>query len=168
MDGAVAMVNQLDLLLINPASRGRVYQSLATDLAAIENPVWAGLLASFCRRRGCSVAILDAEAEQLGPEEVAERVRDINPRLVAVVVYGHQPSASTQNMTAAGQVSTAIKQLDSRRPILLVGGHVAALPERTLREEDADFVAGGEGLHTLLSLIEALHSPTPRFAEVPG
>ena len=47
--------------------------------------------------------------------------------------------------------------------MLLVGGHVAALPERTLREEDADFVAAGEGLHTLVGLVEALKTPAPDF-----
>ena len=70
--------------------------------AAIEPPVWAGMMATFARGRGYSVAIIDAEAEHLTPEQVAQRVNDLAPRLVAVVVYGHQPSASTQNMPAAG------------------------------------------------------------------
>ena len=52
--------------------------------------------------------------------------------------------------------------------MLLVGGHVAALPERTLHEEDADFVAAGEGLHTLVALVEALKTAAPDFARVPG
>src|SRR5438105_4181787 len=159
---------KLDLVLINPSSRTEVYQSLGTKLAAIENPVWAGLMATFCRRKGISVAIIDAEAEQLLAEEVAERVEDLKPVLAAVVVYGHQPSASTQIMTASGLVCTAIKQLAPFLPVLLVGGHVAALPERTLREEDADFVAAGEGLHTLVGLVEALKTPAPDFGNVPG
>jgi radical SAM superfamily enzyme YgiQ (UPF0313 family) len=158
----------LDVLFINPASRARVYQALASDLAAIENPVWAGLLASFCRGHGLSVDIVDAEAEGLTPAQVAERVRDLRPVLTVVVVYGHQPSASTQNMTAAGKVCSAIKDSERHRPILLVGGHVAALPERTLREEDADFVAVGEGLHTTVALVQALETPQPRFDQVPG
>src|SRR5437660_3176498 len=146
----MAGTRKLDLVLINPGSRTQVYQSLGSKLVAVENPVWAGLMATFCRRKGLSVAVLDAEAEELIPAEVAERVQDLDPVLAAVVVYGHQPSASTQIMTASGQVCTAIKQLVPRQPVLLVGGHVAALPERTLREEDADFVAAGEGLHTLV------------------
>jgi anaerobic magnesium-protoporphyrin IX monomethyl ester cyclase len=92
---------KLDLVLVNPSSRTQVYQSLGTKLAAIENPVWAGLMATFCRIKGLSVAIIDAEAEELAPTEVAERVEDMNPALAAVVVYGHQPSASTQIMTAS-------------------------------------------------------------------
>ncbi|MCI0684162.1 MAG: B12-binding domain-containing radical SAM protein [Gemmataceae bacterium] len=159
---------KLDILFINPASRTQAYQSLGADLAAIENPVWAGLLASFCRRRGLSVDILDAEVDQLGPQQVAERVRDVDPVLTAVVVYGHQPSASTQNMTAAGQVCSAIKRDDPSRKVILIGGHVAALPERSLREEDADFVAGGEGLHTLVELVAALKASSPHYEHVSG
>src|SRR5438067_668695 len=157
-----------DLVLINPASRPQVYQSLGASLAAVENPVWAGLMATFCRGKGLSVEVIDAEAEELSHAAVAERVRHLNPVLAAVVVYGHQPSASTQIMTAAGQVCSAIKQLTPDQPVLLLGGHVAALPERTLREEEADFVAAGEGLHTLVGLVEALKSPVPEFGTCPG
>ncbi|HZU38480.1 MAG TPA: radical SAM protein [Gemmataceae bacterium] len=162
------MPRQLDVLLINPASRKQVYQSLATRLAAVENPVWAGMMATFCRRKGLSVQLIDAEAEELTPLEVAERVQDARPVLVAVVAYGHQPSASTQVMTAAGQTCTAIKELTPKQPILMLGGHVAALPARTLVEEDTDFVAVGEGLHTLVNLVEALRSATPDLVKVPG
>src|SRR5205814_3260832 len=54
------------------------------------------------------------------------------------------------------------------QPVLLAGGHVAALPERTLRDEDIDFVAAGEGLHTLVDLIGALKGSTPDFERVSG
>lgn len=164
----MARGKKLDLVLINPASRARVYQSLGADLAAVESPVWAGLMASFCRARGLSVMVIDAEAEHLSPAEVADAVEQLAPALAAVVVYGHQPSASTQIMTAAGAVATAIKEHCPEQPVLLLGGHVAALPERTLLEEQADFVAGGEGLFTLVGLVEALKSAAPAFGRVPG
>src|ERR1700722_11827786 len=109
--GRHIMPSKLDLVLINPCSRVQVYQSLGAKLTAIENPVWAGLMATYCRLKGLSVEIVDAEAEQITHAEVAERVRHLNPVLAAVVAYGHQPSASTQIMTACGEVCTAIKQL---------------------------------------------------------
>ncbi|HET9942232.1 MAG TPA: cobalamin B12-binding domain-containing protein, partial [Terriglobia bacterium] len=127
----MAPKNSLDLLLINPSNRVQIYQSLSKNLAAVEPPVWAGLIASFARKRGCSVAILDAEAEGLIPDQVAKRVEELNPLLTAVVVYGHQPSASTQNMSGCHNVCTAIKSALPESKLLLVGGHVAALPERT-------------------------------------
>jgi radical SAM superfamily enzyme YgiQ (UPF0313 family) len=162
------MTRKLDLVLVNPSSRTQVYQSLATRLAAVEPPVWAGLMATFCRRQGLSVQIIDAEAEQLIPAEVAERIEDLEPVLAAVVAYGHQPSASTQIMTACSEVCSAIKQVDPTQKILLLGGHVAALPERTLREEAADYVAAGEGLYTLVDLVAALKTPDPELEKVPG
>lgn len=157
-----------DLVLINPASRRQVYQSLGATLAAIENPVWAGLMAGFARARGLSVEIVDAGALELSADEVAEHVRDLAPTLAVVVVYGHQPSASTQIMPAAGQVCRAIKEISPDQPILLVGGHVSALPERTLDEEAADFVASGEGLWTIAELAEALRSRAPELSKVRG
>ncbi len=163
------MATDVDLVLVNPGGRARIYQSLATALAAVEPPVWAGLMASFVRGRGHSVAILDTNAEELSPEQAALRVVEMKPRLVAVPVYGHQPSASTQVMPAASAVVTALKDLAPELPVLLVGGHVASLPERTLAEERCDFVADGEGLHTMVDLIEALGSTaSPDLARVRG
>ncbi len=56
-------------------------------------------------------------------------------------------------MTAAGRVCTAIKRAGAGAEGAAAGGHVAALPVRTLAEEEADFVAAGEGLHTLVGLV---------------
>jgi radical SAM superfamily enzyme YgiQ (UPF0313 family) len=147
----------------------QIYQSLGNTLSAIEPPVWAGLMANFARRRGISVHILDADAENLGPAETAERIAEIDPVLAAIVAYGHQPSASTQTMPAAGAICTALKQAAPQVKTLLVGGHVATLPERTLREEDADFVCGGEGPYTLVELVQALKTGRPQeYAKVRG
>ena len=160
---------ELDLVLVHPGNRIQIYQSLGTSLSAIEPPVWASLMATFIRRRGFSVHVLDAEADNLTPEQTATRIGEMDPLLTAVVVYGHQPSASTQNMTAAGAICTAIKQADPERKVLLVGGHVAALPERTLREEAADFVCSGEGPYTVLELLQALKSSgRPNYGNVRG
>ena len=65
-------IKQLDLILVNPSNRRRAYQSLGTELAAVEPPVWARLLASFCLRQGLAVVIIDAEAEDLTPEQVED------------------------------------------------------------------------------------------------
>jgi radical SAM superfamily enzyme YgiQ (UPF0313 family) len=159
----------LDLVLVNPGGRVHIYQSLGSTLTAIEPPVWAGLMGTYVRQRGFSVAIIDAEAEDLTPEQTAQRVVDLNPCLTAVVVYGHQPSASTQNMPGASAICTALKQHAPTLTTILVGGHAAALPERTLQEEDADFVCGGEGPITLVELLSALReSSQPDLQKVRG
>ena len=162
------MTARLDLLLVNPNTKKAVYQELSTRLVAIEPPVWAGLMATFVRGKGRSVAILDAEAEGLSPAEVGDRVAAMAPRLVAIPAYGHQPSASTQVMPGVRQAASAVREVRPDLPILLLGGHVAALPERTLEDEPCDFVAGGEGLHTLTDLLECLESAPGQLANVRG
>ena len=164
----MASNHDLDLVLIHPGSRTQIYQSLGSSLSAIEPPVWASLMATFVRRRGFSVDVLDAEADDLSPEAAATRVAEMNPLLAAVVVYGHQPSASTQNMTAAGAICTALKRVNPDLKVLMVGGHVAALPERTLQEEAADFVCSGEGPYTVLELLEALKAGESDYSKVRG
>lgn len=166
MNNQPERAGRIDLVLINPGSLEEVYQALGKDLAAIEPPVWAGLMATFVRRKGFAARIIDAEAEGLTAGQVAERVRDLKPLLAAIVVYGHQPSASTQNMTAAGRVAAAIT--GAGVPTLLVGGHVAALPERTLIEEAVDFVGDGEGLYPLVDLLSALRCASPDLGKVRG
>ena len=146
----------MDLVLIHPNGRSGIYQGLA-DLAAVEPPLWACMLASYARLKGHSVAIVDAEAEQLSPKAVAGRVAAMNPLLACVVAYGHQPSASTQVMPAAGETMRALSAACRPTTItMLLGGHVAALPERTWREESAAFVCTGEGPETIHRVLCAL------------
>jgi len=161
--------SSLDVVLVNPGDRRGVFQSLGSELAAIEPPVWAGLIAKFLQIHGVSVRVIDANAQDLEPDTAAERIKDMNPSLVVIVVYGHQPSASTQNMPATRAVCQSLDNLAHELPVMLLGGHVSALPERTLREEVCDFVCEGEGLYTILSLIEVLKSSTTdSLSEVPG
>jgi len=158
--------SQVDVVFVNPGNRSQIYQSLGSSLSAIEPPVWAGLMTTFTRRHGFSAFIIDASADELTPDQTAQQIVELNPLLTVVVVYGQQPSASTQVMPGASAVCTAIRQAAPESKILLVGGHVASLPERTLRDEDADFVAGGEGLWTIVELIQALKAGDPDLSKV--
>ena len=71
-------------------------------------------------------------------------------------------------MTAASSICSAIKADNPRRKVLLVGGHVAALPRRTLEEVAADFVATGEGPVTLFEILQALRSNSDELSRVHG
>jgi anaerobic magnesium-protoporphyrin IX monomethyl ester cyclase len=160
--------NGLDVMLIAPGDRMEIYQKLGEKHSAIENPVWTGLLASFLRKRGFSVGVVDQDARNLKAGDVAEIVEEMNPHLAAIVAYGHNPSAATQVMPAAEKIATAIKRLTPEIKIIIVGGHAAALPERTLEESDTDFVCTGEGAYTLAELTAALKSGETDFRKVRG
>lgn len=163
------MREQCDVLLVNPGDRSHVYQSLSGEFSAIEPPSLAALFATYLRRRGQSVAIIDAPANNFSPEDVAKLVLDdFDATLIVLVVYGFQPSASTQNMTCANATARAIKELVPTCKILMTGTHPAALPERTLNDERAvDFVCSGEGPRTITALAEMLKANTRGFVAVP-
>lgn len=150
----------VDLVLIVPGHRAEAYQSLARKLTASEPPVWAALMATHARRQGFSVQIVDANACWLSPQQAAAQAADMAPRLAVVVVYGHNPSASTQTMPAAGEIVTSFKELAPDTPTLFVGSHPAALPQRTLAEEDVDYVCAGEGPVTVAEMLYAMRDGT--------
>ena len=76
----------VDVALVNPGSLKAVYQDLGRDLSAIEPPSLAGLFATYLRRKGVSVEIVDAPALNLDPAAAASAVRELKPTLVVMVV----------------------------------------------------------------------------------
>jgi len=164
------MTDKTDLILVNPGSRAQVYGKLGSSLSGIEPPLWAGLIAAFVRRHGYSVKIIDAEAENWSPEYTAEKIAECNPLLTGIIVLGSNPSASsTPKMTAAGEVATALKKKAPQVKTIFSGLHPSALPEQTLKEEEADFVCQGEGFYTILHLLEVLKSDKePSGYQIPG
>lgn len=149
----------IDLLLVNPGNRAETYRELGSSLAGIEPPLWCGLIAGFIREHGFSVKIIDADAEDWSPEHTAERIAECDPLLVGIIVLGTNPSASsTPKMTVVRETVTALRKRSPEVKILLGGLHPSALPERTLKEEDVDFVCQGEGFYTILHLLELLRS----------
>lgn len=161
------MTHGVDIVLINPGDRRQIYQGLGADLAAIEPPFWIAVLAAYLRREGFRIAIIDANAENLAPAETADRTAALNPMLACVVVYGSQPSASTQNMSIAGAICKALRA-QGGFGIAMSGLHPSALPERTMLEESVDFVVEGEATDTLKALLIELCSQMPDLSRVPG
>jgi radical SAM superfamily enzyme YgiQ (UPF0313 family) len=141
------------VLLINPSSRRSIYQGLADEFAAIEPPLWCRLLSSYLTAKGIPTAIADTQFADSVEHAARWYMEAVDPSLAVVVVYGQQPSASTQTMPAAIAMCEALAQVNERGvPIVVVGTHPAALPERTLEETNADFVCTGEGFEALRQL----------------
>lgn len=159
----------LDILIVRPCNQADLYGTLSQGkITGIEPPLWAAINAAHLRQLGYRVEILDAEVLGLSQAETAKRVKDINPFLVNVAVSGTNPSSSTWNMTGAGLLIKEIKKLSSEMQVVISGLHPSALPERTLRDEAADFVCQGEGVVTFPALIEKLRSKKNDFVGVPG
>ena len=84
----------IDILFVHPNASTAIYQGLASKHAAIEPPIWAGMLANSVRAVGFRPAILDAEAKALDYVGAAKSIVDSKAAIVCFVVYGQQPSAS--------------------------------------------------------------------------
>lgn len=113
----------LDILLVNPNSKVSAYGPLADDLSAIEPPFWAGLMADDFRKRGQSVAILDAEAEELDFAQTVTHIRGAGAAQTILVAMGVNPSASsTPKMRVVERIAAAV-------PCLITGLHPMALPD---------------------------------------
>jgi len=156
----------LDILFINPGNQKAIYQDLALEFTALDVPVWACLLAESIRRQGRSVQIHDMNI-QGWDDATRDRLLAEKPRLVVVMVYGHHPSASTQTMPVVRPLLQDLKAAAPDIPVAIGGTHPSALPEQTLAEEAADFLIEGEGLYTLLGLLDHLDGKTP-LDTIPG
>jgi len=144
-----------DILFVHPNASKVIYQDLAKKNSAIEPPIWAGMLANSVRGNGFSPEILDAEVLGLNYESCAKVALEFKARVICFVVYGQQPSASSQNMEGAVATAELIKELSSNVFIVFVGGHVAALPQETLEKESCiDAVCQNEGVYTLRDLLQ--------------
>lgn len=145
----------IDILFVHPNASKKIYQGLANTHSAIEPPIWAAMLANSVRVAGHSTWILDTEVEQLDYEEAVNKIGSFNARIVCFVVYGQQPSASSQNMEGAVEIANLLKKHHPETFILFVGAHVAALPVETLtREESIDAVCQNEGVYTIRDLLK--------------
>jgi len=144
----------MDILFVQPNASEKIYQGLSKNHSAIEPPIWAAMLANHCRVKNFGAQILDCEVEMLSWQDSAKIINEINPRVVCFVVYGQQPSASSQNMSGAIGTANLLKQLNPNVKTLFVGGHISALPLNVLAEPSVDMICQNEGVYTISNLLK--------------
>ncbi len=147
---------EIDIVLLKVNNRKKVFQGLGKDLAGVEPPLWMILTAAYLRDKGITVVVIDAEAENLDIEETMKRVEVFNPLLVSIIVSGTNPSASTINMTGAGEFLKELKRKHLNLLTSLSGLHPSALPQQTMEEETVDFLIEGEGFAATKEIVDAI------------
>jgi anaerobic magnesium-protoporphyrin IX monomethyl ester cyclase len=148
--------HKVDVVFIHPGNLHSTYQSLANEYTAIAPPIWTGLLAENIRCAGYRAAIYDCNVEGWSREKTCAFLSKHDPELVVIMVYGHNPSASTQTMPAALRVAEDLHEFASGIPIAMGGLHPTALPRHTLNEARVDYVIKGEGALTIRGLLDYL------------
>jgi len=157
----------IDVLFVHPNASNLIYQDLSRDFSSIEPPIWAAMLAKYIQNRGYSVALLDCEAERLNYDQSLIKIKEFNAKIVCLVVYGQQPSASTQNMTGAMALMSRLKDEGVIR--IYTGPHPSALPQKTIQDDPDVFVCKGEGPKTLSEFIKITdYNDNAQLSKVPG
>jgi anaerobic magnesium-protoporphyrin IX monomethyl ester cyclase len=147
-------MKKVDILFIHSNGSKKIYQELSKDHSAIEPPIWAAMLANHCISRGFEVDLIDCEAERLSTDKSAELICQYDARIYCFVVYGQQPSASTQNMVGSIDTAEKLKKLHKDSKVLFVGGHISALPRDVLQRHDCiDIICQNEGVYAISNLL---------------
>ena len=146
-------MRKLDILFVHPNSSKKVYQGLSNKYSAIEPPIWAALLANHTRQRNFGTRILDCEVEGMTASQAAQAIIDVDAKLTVFVVYGQQPSASTQNMHGVHDVLELLSESNTNTKTMLLGLHPSAVSRLCMQNEKTDFVCQGEGPKTITGLL---------------
>lgn len=113
-------------------------------------PIWLAYATGVLEQNGFDVRLVDAPAAGRDLPDVLNQVEYLCPRLVVI-------DTSTPSIYNDIKVAEAIKSLSPDAFILLVGPHVSALPEASLRVSPAiDGVARREYDYTVRDLAQTL------------
>lgn len=143
------MGKKIDIVLIKPGGRLSLFGKLAPGLSGFAPPLDIGLLAAFLRENGFEVRVIDADAEFLAPIETAEKIKAYNPVLTGIFAH-------TIRMEYAGLTIKELRKIAPDLKILMGGRHPSSLPEKTLLEDQPDFVCQGEAFYPLIELLKQL------------
>ena len=158
----------LDVLFINPNCLDKVYGKMYKEIMTTEPPLWAMMLSGALKSKGIRTHIIDTVSHNLDKKGLVAAISQYEPTLIVIAIYGQHPSASTHTMYGAKITTKIIKEHSHKTKVLFVGGHVSAIPEKTLQEEPCDFVAKGEGLETIIELLKVDLNNSEQLSRVPG
>ena len=136
------------MLLINPASEK--FGGFLSRYVPIGIPVAVGTLASYLRKHGIKVNILDEEVTDITPASLADALEGLEKPYVIGF------SCLTAHVQRAYEMSKMVKQLYPDSIVVTGGLHATALPDESLAHETIDVVVRGEGEVALLQLYRAI------------
>lgn len=127
------------IVLINP---NHIFAKDPTTKMVLP-PLGLAYLAASLEKKGHRVIIIDANAENLRPIKVVEKVAANKPGLVGI-------GAVTNTIHETWRIAKLVKKL--KIPLVLGGIHPTILPEESLKKDFVDFVIRGEAETSLVQL----------------
>jgi anaerobic magnesium-protoporphyrin IX monomethyl ester cyclase len=144
----------MNILFLNPPflkKFSRPQRSPAvTKSGTLYYPMWLAYAAALAQQKGYPIDLIDAPADDIDLDEVIKRAKNFSPKLVIV-------DTSTPSIYNDVKICDLLKEIFPEIFILLVGTHVSALPEESLRlSKSIDAVAVGEYDSTVIEMAKAL------------
>ena len=144
----------MNILLLNPPFHPKFSRSQRSPAViksgVIYYPIWLAYATGVLEKNGFTARLMDAPADGYDLEYVVGEAENFQPHLIVI-------DTSTPSIHADLQAAMALKKQLPEAFTLLVGPHVTALPEATLRASLAvDAVARGEYDYTVRDLAESI------------
>jgi len=143
----------MKVLLLNPPFLPKFSRNsrspAVTKGGTIYMPIWLSYATGVLEKEGFEVKLIDAPAQKLSPEEVIDEIKKFEPKLIVI-------DTSTPSINNDIKVAESVKDATNSF-VILVGTHVSALPEETLKlSKKIDAVARKEYDYTIRDLAFAL------------
>lgn len=146
----------MNILMLNPPFLhhfSREQRSPAvTKSGTFYYPMWLCYSAGVLEDNGHDVILIDAPADDSDNMGIMPRIKEFSPELIVV-------DTSTPTIYNDIDVAVSLKKIIPSSFVVLVGPHVSALPEESLRiDENIDAVARREYDYTIRDLAYALEN----------
>jgi radical SAM superfamily enzyme YgiQ (UPF0313 family) len=153
-EGQREVSRYMNILLLNPPfikKFSRPQRSPAvTKSGTLYFPMWLSYATGLLEKEGFDVDLIDAPADDFDLSYVLERAKRLTPDMIVL-------DTSTPSIYNDIEVAGRLKEEFPGSFVALVGTHVSALPEETLKiNKRIDAVARGEYEFTLLELASTL------------
>lgn len=127
------------IVLVNPfiTSQERYGRDVG-DIGGHQMPLGIFSLAGFLRQHGFAVRVIDAEAENIPPGNVVDRLRDLRARIVGI-------TSTTVGYRNAALLAGLLRERLPGVPLVIGGPHLTAMPLKTMQTGLFDFGIVKEG-----------------------
>jgi len=150
---------KLRILFINPPYS---YIAGIKDSAGHATPLNLCYLASYLRENiDCKISIMDCEVGEMSFKDIKNRIAEYNPDIVGI-------TSPTPVFGYILKIAKIVKKINKNCYVVLGGPHPTALPEKSISDENIDFLVLKEGEITLKELTEFIIAGKTNFEDIDG
>jgi radical SAM superfamily enzyme YgiQ (UPF0313 family) len=132
-----------------------------TEAVTVMPPLGIGYLASCAEKHGHPTDIYDLAKRRISADQLALALAEKHYDVIGL-------SISTPNFRAAETLIQAVRRHCPKAALVVGGPHPSALPDRTLKELDVDYLVAKEGEISFPNMLDVLSCGEDPVGQVPG